>query len=177
MKAKSDPFNFDPLAAELPSVGSIKLDVGSGDEYQRRDSSWMTVDRFCKCSVRADMWSLPFADGTVDAIWSSHALEHVPRERVIPTLTEWHRVLKPDAPCTIQTPDMDYLARLWLEHGDAALTGIFGSQAHEGEFHKTGWTLAGLCRDVVSVGFTVRNARSLFTPDYTQNSLRVEAVK
>lgn len=176
--AFSDPFVFDPFIKEMPGIGLMKLDIGAGEKFSRRDGSWMTVDKYSKADFQTDMWDLPMEDGTVDAIWSSHALEHVPRERVIPTLTEWHRVLKVGSPCVIQVPDLDYIARIWLQWGnEAALVGVFGGQDHEGEFHKTGWNLAGLCKDVESVGFTIKESKTFWTPDYTQYSLRVEAIK
>jgi SAM-dependent methyltransferase len=36
--------------------------------------------------------TLPFADGTQDAVYSSHCLEHI--DDVVHTLREWHRVLR-----------------------------------------------------------------------------------
>ena len=154
----------------------LKLDIGSGI-FKRLDPSWTTVDKYVDADVAADMWNLPYGDGEVDAIWSSHALEHVARAQVIPTLQEWYRVLRMGGECTIQVPDMDSAARTWLELGDPAVVNIFGAQDHEGEFHKTGWTLKGLVADLREVGFKVNEARVLWTPDYTQYSIRTESVK
>src|ERR1035437_398855 len=115
----------------------MKLDIGAGPI--RHAADFTTVDAFTGADVNAQMWALPFPDGSVDEIWSSHALEHVPLERVAPTLAEWFRVLRPGGTAVIQVPNLDYAARYWLDHpGETwALQIIFGNQAHEGEFHRT----------------------------------------
>lgn len=43
--------------------------------------------------VRADLRRLPFARGSLDGLWSSASLLHVPRNEVPATLREWRRVL------------------------------------------------------------------------------------
>lgn len=174
----NDPAWFDPIINEIESGSVIKLDIGSGGPmYQRTDMTWKTVDLFCPADIEADMADLPFDDGVVDAIWSSHALEHIDMMQVHPTLSEWFRVLKPGGTLTLLVPDMDYVAKKWLEIGSAALQLIFGNQRHPGEYHKMGWNLESLKDDIERVGFEITKAVSIFTPDYNQDSLRVEAKK
>lgn len=155
---------------------TIRLDVGSG-QYRRKDESWTTVDKFVQADLQAEMGNLPLKDDSVAEIWSGHALEHLPRADVIPTLQEWFRVLETGATCTILVPDLDDMARKWLYYGMPALVNVFGSQVHEGEFHKTGWNLKGLCEDLEFVGFSIREAESVWTSDYNQQSLHVVAMK
>ena len=136
----------------------MKLDIGAGPlkAHTRRH---LTVDAYAPADVKAEMWDLPFPDGSVDDIWTSHALEHIARERVLPTLCEWFRVLRPDGTLTLSVPNLDYAARYWLSHqGEPwALAVLFGNQKHEGEFHKTGWSPDTLRADILAAGFTVRS--------------------
>ena len=157
----------------------LKLDIGAGGPtYQRTDETFTTVDKYAPADVQEDMWNLPFGPETVDEIWSSHALEHIPRSLVIPTLQDWFRVLKPGGTCTIVVPDLCYAVEVWLEEpSEDHLQFVFGSQDHEGEFHKTGWNLEMLQEDLKKVGFIIKEAEVLWTPEYTQDSIRVVATK
>jgi predicted SAM-dependent methyltransferase len=168
---------FDPIIREIES--GLKLDIGSGGPtFERKDMTWTTVDKYCPADVQADMADLPYADETVDAIWSAHALEHVEYKLIMPTLAEWYRVLKRGGTCTVLVPDFDYAARMWLSDGPTKALGyVFGSQAHEGEFHKMAWNLESLQDTLMGAGFEITKAESIYTPAYTQDSLWVEAIK
>jgi SAM-dependent methyltransferase len=66
---------------------------------------------------------LPFDDGSVDAIYSSHFLEHVRREDALGFLRECHRVLRTGGVLRLVVPDLRRLARLYLAgQGEARLT-------------------------------------------------------
>ncbi len=154
----------------------MKLDIGAGS-VAAHEPDFLTVDAYAPADVTAQMWDLPFPDGSVDEIWTSHALEHVPRERVIPTLTEWVRVLCPGGKATISVPDLDYATRYWSRHRgeEWALQMLFGNQLHEGEFHKTGWTSRSLHLDLVAAGFKVKNVQRIW--DHNQQTLRASVVR
>ena len=149
----------------------MKLDIGAGP-VGAHAPDFLTVDAFAPADCKAQMWDLPFPDGSVDEIWSSHALEHVQRSDVLPTLKEWHRVLRKGGTATISVPDLDYVARYWLRHPGQprALAILFGNQKHEGEFHKTGWGIRSLQGDLRSAGFRVQSIVSIY--DHHQQTLR-----
>jgi predicted SAM-dependent methyltransferase len=92
------------------------------------------------------MWDIPLPDGSVDTIFSSNALEHISKFAIIPTLQEWHRLLKPGGRMQIVVPDLEWAVAFWLKMKDTAwatgwpLDTIYGHQKHEGEYHKTGFT-------------------------------------
>lgn len=57
----------------------------------------------CKIDVQADGGALPFPDGSIDYVCSSHVLEHLPNP--IAGLLEWHRVLRPGGLLYLVVPD------------------------------------------------------------------------
>jgi predicted SAM-dependent methyltransferase len=119
----------------------IKLDIGSGSKAT--DSSFIGVDAFTEADVNALMWDLPYKDGEVDVILSAQSLEHVSKFQVIPTLREWKRVLKIGGKLEICVPDLEWACLWWLHHQTNGwdMDIIYGVQLHEGEFHKTGFTV------------------------------------
>ena len=74
---------------------------------------------------------LPADDGTVDAVYHSHVLEHLDREIVPAFLAEVRRVLKRGGVHRVVVPDFERLCRRYLDH----LTGymITGGSADDHE--------------------------------------------
>jgi SAM-dependent methyltransferase len=69
--------------------------------------------------VRQDLTKrLPFADGTVDAVYSSHFFEHIYLAEAQAILKECHRVLKPGGVLRLALPDGEAWARELIEAGD-----------------------------------------------------------
>src|SRR5438067_8103220 len=64
------------------------------------------------CSI-TDM--SPVAADSVDAVWSSHNLEHLQRHEVPLALGEFRRVLKPHGLLLLTLPDLQHVARLIVE--------------------------------------------------------------
>lgn len=149
----------------------MKLDIGAGP-LAAHGPDFQTVDAFAEADIKALMWDLPLPDGSVEEIWTSHALEHVPLERVGPTLREWVRVLAPGGRATITVPNLDHAARYWLRHQGQpwALAILFGNQNHEGEFHKTGWSPQTLRVALTDAGFRVLKLAVI--TDHDQESIR-----
>lgn len=74
---------------------------------------------------------IPFADGSVDAVYHSHLLEHLDRDVVPAFLAEVRRVLKPGGIHRIVVPDLERDARAYLASLDAAAAGSVSPAAHE----------------------------------------------
>jgi SAM-dependent methyltransferase len=49
--------------------------------------------------------------GSVDAVFSSHNIEHLYAHQVVPALREFHRVLKPDGFVVVLCPDLKAICR------------------------------------------------------------------
>ena len=73
-----------------------KLNVGGGKGHPRLPG-WAIVDLRETADVRVDISreALPFADGSIDVVFTSHTLEHILPQRLGFVLDEFRRVLKP----------------------------------------------------------------------------------
>lgn len=110
------------------------------------------------------------ADGSVDAIYSAHNIEHVYAHEVPQVLKEFLRVLKPDGFLVVTCPDLQTVCQLVAEDklGDAAYTSqagpitpldiLYGHGAalaagHLYMAHKCGFTLKTLTQALHAAGF------------------------
>ena len=155
---------------------AIRLDVGSGGRSP--DPEWLGVDLFApEADVRAPMDKLPFPDGSVDEIFSSHALEHLGKFDVARVLREWHRVLRPGGKLTVRVPDLKWCCRWWLDHQTTGwdLDVIFGNQTRPGEFHCTGFNRPIMDRYLTEAGFRINKYEELQT--HSQKTMSFEAEK
>jgi SAM-dependent methyltransferase len=87
--------------AEKLARPMVKLNIGSGD---------ITIPGFVNVDIKdgVDARKLPYADGTVDVVYSSHLLEHFDYNDEVPAvLAEWVRVLRPGGLLRISVPDVD----------------------------------------------------------------------
>lgn len=166
----------------------LKLDIGSGGKSG--DPTFIGVDPFAEgADIKAFMWDLPYEDNSVDVILCTQALEHVTKFAVVPTLKEWYRVLKPGGKLQLQVPDLEWACIHWLSHQTTGwnMDVIYGNQMHEGEFHKTGFTMEILGQYfAVAGGFNVLKAEYFGSSledavhgitDVTQRCINVEAIK
>ena len=108
---------------------------------------------------------MPVATGSVDAIWSSHNLEHLQRHEAPLALKEFFTVLKPQGLLLLELPNLRQVAQLIVgnrleDRADNSSSGpitpldmIFGhlaSLARGNSFmtHHTGFTARTLQRDL-----------------------------
>lgn len=102
-----------------------------------------------------------FADNTFDEIYASHVVEHFDYfgelER---TLREWHRVLVPGGRLGISVPDMDILARLFIQTDALTFNDrfmimrmMFGGHINEYDHHKSGLSQDLLTGFLMLAGF------------------------
>lgn len=99
------------------------LNLGCGHRFHR---DWVNIDivargRFVR---QHDLRQpLPFADGSFSVVYHSHVLEHLTRDSGRAFLCECRRVLKSGGILRIAVPDLEMIARLYLENLDGALHG------------------------------------------------------
>lgn len=87
----------------------IKLELGSG--AKKGKNGWTTVD-MSGADINYDLRKgIPLGNNSVDVIYSSHLLEHIPYKMLVPFIQECRRVLKQDGHLSVCVPN----ARLFVE--------------------------------------------------------------
>jgi len=156
----------------------VKLDIGCG-EVARIKEGYIGIDAYVEDPniKKANMDLLPYSDNSVQAIYSSHALEHMPKARIVPTLKEWYRVLMPHGLLELFVPDLEWCIKNWLKYrtNDWHMDTIFGKQEHAGEYHKTGFTKGLLTQYAIEAGFSVLEVKTINS--HNQDTLALRAIK
>lgn len=91
------------------------LNLGCGKRFH---SAWTNVDNNVSSPfvIRHDLLKgIPFPDDSFDVVYHSHLLEHFPRRDAAPFLRECYRVLKRRGIIRIVVPDLERIARLYLQ--------------------------------------------------------------
>lgn len=73
---------------------------------------------------------LPFPDASFDVVYHSHVLEHFPKAEAPTFLQECFRVLRPQGILRVVIPDLEQIARLYLEALEQASQGSQDWAAH-----------------------------------------------
>ena len=91
----------------LGAPGQLRLNVGCGS---RTFSGWVNIDHDPECLpdriLELGKDALPYADGSVGALYASHMLDHLDFRAGHQFLTECKRVLKPGAPIRVVVCDL-----------------------------------------------------------------------
>jgi predicted SAM-dependent methyltransferase len=81
----------------------IWLELGSG--AKKGQNGWITID-LTGADIAHDLRKgIPFASDSVDRIYTSHMLEHIPFKELLVFLDECYRVLKKDGELSVCVPD------------------------------------------------------------------------
>jgi SAM-dependent methyltransferase len=173
-----------------PSGSRIVLHVGCGPAdgqslHQRfRGPEWREIRVDLDPNVEPDLVASitdlhPIAEGSVDAVWSSHNLEHLSAHEVPLALREFFRVLRPAGIVLITLPDLqqvaefivaDKLEEVAYESAVGPITPLdcvfgLGKDIAAGRTlmaHRTGFTATTLRKHLERAGFG--NVRIWFSP-------------
>lgn len=168
--------------APVQNAELVCLHVGSGPRNIEnlheafRGPNWkelrLDLDPAVQPDIVASMTDLSMLEeASIDAIWSSHNLEHLEAHEVPIALAELHRVLRPGGLFLLTLPDLQAVAKMVVEdrledvayQSEAgpvsALDILFGmrSQIEEGRStmaHRTGFTTSSLKAHLNAAGFT-----------------------
>jgi predicted SAM-dependent methyltransferase len=97
-----------------------------------------------------------FRDESVDLVYSSHCLEHIPFGQTRRVLMEWRRILKPGGLLYLSVPNFDVIVRYYQEHGKKieAMQGfLLGGQEYPSNFHYALFNETSLREHLSAVGF------------------------
>lgn len=95
---------------ELPYVN-----LGCGNHFH---PAWVNIDfvgQPGKVIQHNLLKGIPLADESMEVVYHSHVLEHFPRERAEIFIRECWRVLKPGGILRVAIPDLERIARTYLE--------------------------------------------------------------
>lgn len=82
----------------------MKLELGSGPKAG--SNGWTTIDFCYGADISHDLRKgIPLESNSVNSIYSSHMLEHIPYKQLIEVINECKRVLKEGAELSICVPN------------------------------------------------------------------------
>jgi predicted SAM-dependent methyltransferase len=119
------PGRTSRIVRELIASGRpIKLELGGGPRAGMEE--WVSLNIAAGATIQHDLTRpLPFPDGSVDEIYSSHVLEHFAYPRpLLDVLEESRRVLKPGGRFSIAVPNARRYLQAYFEP-DGFDRGIF----------------------------------------------------
>lgn len=161
---------------ELPK----KIDIGCGNSPRE---GYVGVDLFVGAEIQDDITKLEkFPDNYVESIYTAHILEHLKNDDVPLAMKQVFRVLKSGGEWELEVPDLIWVLQDFLATEESGRWGwklqtVFGLQNHEGEFHRTGFSLERMQKMIKDVGFNIEYGESLFSERYNQQVIRVRARK
>jgi SAM-dependent methyltransferase len=165
------------MASATTAGGKIVLNVGCGYPLRQKlhrhfhGPEWREIRLDLDPAVRPDIVCSitdmsPVAGDCVDAIWSSHNLEHLQRHEVPLALAEFVRVLKPSGFLLLTLPDLQNVARLVVDDRleDQAYTAASGPiTALDMIFGHTASLARGNSFMAHRTGFTARTLQKVLT--------------
>jgi predicted SAM-dependent methyltransferase len=157
----------------------IRLNIGAG----RPEDGEPVIPGFTPIDARLghDALALPYGDNTVEEVYASHVLEHIPHRDRMKALREWHRVLKPGGRIRVAVPDFAYIVEAYQQgRYDIPIEGyVCGAQTYPENFHLSIYDYDSLSYWLDQAGFV---GIDRFAPEYAdcsrlQCSLNLEAYK
>lgn len=183
-------------------MGTIKVNLGCGKDaveaWVNIDNSlkvllashpllkWMLFKlKIISETVYKENWSknikrhdvrkgLPFADESVDYVYSSHLLEHLFRKEARELCHEIHRILKPNGIFRVVVPDLKLAAQKYIEKDEfffekqsGAIANQFMSYNMFHDFHKWAYDSESLKYLLEEAGF---DKSKIYERDYRQGN-------
>jgi ubiquinone/menaquinone biosynthesis C-methylase UbiE len=108
-------------AASPGNAGVKYVNLGCGSRFHKE---WTNVDMVSagpEVIQHNIIGGLPFRDATVDVIYHSHVLEHLPKSKAPGFIQECYRVLKPGGIIRVVVPDLEQIAREYIRQLDRAV--------------------------------------------------------
>jgi predicted SAM-dependent methyltransferase len=91
------------------------LNIGCGDRFH---PDWNNIDivSHSKDVIEYDITKgIPFKEYTFEVVYHSHVIEHIPYNQVDGFIKDCYRILKPHGTIRIALPDLENIAKLYLQ--------------------------------------------------------------
>ena len=175
---------------------NICLHVGCGKNIL---DGFVNIDKYYDDSrvINCDMYKLPHSPNSVSAIYSSHALEHLPIRRAKMCIENWYSILAQEGMLYLAIPDLEEIMHIFLDPNvpDTSkeywyMYTLFGYQADcsdlenayrndipvdPGQFHTCGFSKKSISKLLTDNGFVIQD---IYNYDgYATPSIWVEAKK
>lgn len=151
----------------------IRLNIGAGKTQ---------IPGYTPLDIKdgVDAGKLPYANESVDEVYASHVLEHIPHARTALVLQEWRRVLKPGGVLRVAVPDWNVVRTMDFDDvTDIAPHILAGGHTDEHDVHHAHFTEKLLAGQLQRCGFEDVRRFTPFADDTSQipASLNLEAFK
>ncbi len=98
----------------FPRREPVLVNLGCGKDYH---DGYVNVD--VNLFFKSDMWldlrnPLPFREGTVDGIFTSHVLEHFPLDDTVHIIRQCHRALRSGGALRVAVPDVEPAVQAYI---------------------------------------------------------------
>lgn len=163
---------------QLPtSEPGVYLHLGCGPQILE---GFINIDKYQEGEgiLQADMESPPFTANTATAVYSSHALEHLPFRRALLALKNWANILKMGGKLYLAIPDLEEIMKImvdpnvsWELKWEWYVYTLFGYQIDpdkygggylgldapldHGQFHTCGFTKETITRFLTGFGYEI----------------------
>lgn len=90
--------------------GGMNLHMGCGPQIL---DGFINIDKYYKDDrvTQLDMYQTSYHSGSVDRIYSSHSLEHLPYRKARKALIHWANLLKPNGVLYLAVPDLEEICK------------------------------------------------------------------
>jgi hypothetical protein len=135
----------------------VQLNLGCGG-YPL--DGFTNIDLYPPADIVGDFTEMDFED--LEGVVMIHSLEHLPWVQTPAILARIRSWLVPGGILTIEVPDMQAIMQMgagntcWLQW-------VYGCQAHEGEYHKAGFTSDLLCGLLELQGYKISVATTFLS--------------
>ena len=116
----------------------VKMHLGSGNVILPGFIN-LDIRREANPDIIADVKKLPFNDNSFNLVYSSHILEHFPRNETEELIREWVRVIKEGGELRLSVPSIEQLILIYKESKklETIIGPLYGGQDHSFNFHHT----------------------------------------
>lgn len=124
----------------------MKLNIGAGQTTLPGYEPWDIANG-------RQAYPLNVPDGSVEAIYASHILEHFPHGQTVAVLKDWTRALAPGGLLQVAVPDFEVIARRFLNCEQGNWEGyVMGGQTDPNDVHYAIFTRAKLAAAMTAAG-------------------------